>query len=148
MRVSLPVYILLKFACAAIVVFLGGTPEGWADQIEEEEPIPSSIDQSLVTIERAFRPPPPQPAALYPELREKLEGAPPFFRHAQIEIYLRNFYRNNTNADQSKSEAWAGGGWISVRSGWLADVLSVGSTFYTSQPIYAPQDRDGTQLLD
>src|SRR5262249_52449501 len=148
MRVALPVCIPVKCACAAAMVFLGSATEGWADAIEEEDPIPSSIDQSVDAIERAFRPPPPAPVTLYPELRQKLAEAPPFIRDAQIEIYLRNFYRNNTNADQSKSEALAGGGWISIRSGWLADVLSVGSTFYTSQPIYAPQDRDGTQLLD
>ncbi|MFB3076526.1 MAG: hypothetical protein ACE1Y4_00840, partial [Lysobacterales bacterium] len=45
------------------------------------------------------------------------------------------------------SEAWAMGGSISYRSGWLADLLSVEAEFFTSQPIVAPEDHGGTLLL-
>jgi hypothetical protein len=34
-----------------------------------------------------------------------------------------------------------------LQSGWLLDTFRVGATGYTSQPAYAPADRDGTGLL-
>ena len=36
---------------------------------------------------------------------------------------------------------------LGYQSGWLGNVLRVGLTGYTSQPVWAPADRDGTQLL-
>src|SRR5438094_541087 len=44
-------------------------------------------------------------------------------------------------------EGLATGGWLSYRSGWLFDTFSMGATFYGSAPLYAPDDRDGTLLL-
>ena len=41
----------------------------------------------------------------------------------------------------------ATGGSLYYRSGWLADLFSVEVEGFTSQPLYAPQDRDGTELL-
>jgi len=43
--------------------------------------------------------------------------------------------------------AWAIGGWIGYRSGWLADVFRVGVVGYTSQRLWGPQDKDGSGLL-
>ena len=34
-----------------------------------------------------------------------------------------------------------------VRSGWLWDTFAMGAVGYTSQPLYAPDDKDGTTLL-
>ena len=39
------------------------------------------------------------------------------------------------------------GGLSAYRSGWLLDHFSIGAVLYTSQPLYAPDDRDGTLLL-
>ena len=51
------------------------------------------------------------------------------------------------NPDDSVNEAWAIGGWLEYRSGWLWDTFAMGAVGYTSQPLYAPDDKDGTQLL-
>jgi hypothetical protein len=40
------------------------------------------------------------------------------------------------------------GGWLEYESGWLFNRLGVSSTVYTSQPLYAPEDRGGTFLLE
>jgi outer membrane porin, OprD family len=45
------------------------------------------------------------------------------------------------------NEAWAIGGGLQYRSGWLYDTFAIGAVGYTSQPLYAPDDKDGTQLL-
>jgi hypothetical protein len=117
------------------------------ESIEQEEPTPPSLTQRLNEIERSFRPPPPPPRALFPQLREQLKDASPFFRDSQVDVNLRSYYRNKINSAGSKNEAWASGGAVTARSGWLLDFLSTGAAFYTSQPLYAPKDHDGTELL-
>jgi hypothetical protein len=52
----------------------------------------------------------------------------------------------NLQSDTTASEAWALGGWLDYKSGWLADVFRLGATGYTSQPLHAPETRDGTLL--
>ncbi len=44
-------------------------------------------------------------------------------------------------------EAWALGGSLEYRSGRLADRFQIGAELFTSQPLYAPADADGTLLL-
>ena len=49
--------------------------------------------------------------------------------------------------DDTENEAWAFGGWITYKSGWLLDTFSMGASLYGSAPLYAPDDKDGTLLL-
>ena len=44
-------------------------------------------------------------------------------------------------------QAWAGGGWLAFRSGLIGDMFGVHLAGYTSQPIFAPPDQDGTKLF-
>jgi hypothetical protein len=39
------------------------------------------------------------------------------------------------------------GGALAYKSGWLLDRLQVGTTFYWSERLYGPEDKDGTLLL-
>jgi hypothetical protein len=93
---------------------------------------------------------PPQSGLLergFPRLREGMSTLPPFFRDTDLNVRLRTFYFNRQNDDGTASEAWAGGGWIQYASGWLLDTFAIGSTYYTSLPLYAPDDRGGSLLL-
>jgi hypothetical protein len=47
-----------------------------------------------------------------------------------------------------ENEAWAGGGWLAYDSGWFSNLLRIGLVGYTSQPIWAPDNKDGTLLLE
>jgi hypothetical protein len=78
---------------------------------------------------------------------EKPEEKSPFLRDAKFGLQLRTYYFNREKYDTSHSEAWTLGGALSFKSGYLADFLAVGAVAYTSQPLYAPDDRDGTLLL-
>ena len=49
---------------------------------------------------------------------------------------------------RSTRKSFVFGGWLTVRSGWLADTLAIGATMYGSAPLYDPDDRDGTLLLE
>jgi hypothetical protein len=81
-------------------------------------------------------------------LREQLTDAPPFFRDTKLDVNLRSYYLNEGTLNGARNEAWAGGGPLAYKSGWLLDRFSVGAVLYTSQPLYAPSHRDGTLLLE
>jgi hypothetical protein len=80
-------------------------------------------------------------------ITEKPKRRFPFFDDTKLSAQLRIFYFNRDQFDNSTSEAWTIGGSVSYLSGYLADLLRVGAVVYTSQPLYAPEDRDGTLLL-
>jgi hypothetical protein len=62
-------------------------------------------------------------------------------------VRLRTFYFNRQNDDDTASEALATSGWAQYVSGWLLDTVAIGATYYTSLPVYAPDDRPGSLLL-
>ena len=91
-----------------------------------------------------------------PGLGETMKGWPAFFRDTSLDLHIRSFYFNRelpirprplTGPVDFTQEAWALGGWIGYQSGWLLDTFRMGAVGYTSQPAYAPDDRDGTGLL-
>ena len=98
-------------------------------------------------MERSFQEKPFRPSR-FPWLKEKLKDTAPFFRDTKLDINLRTYYLHFDSADNSKSEAWALGGSFAYRSGLLLDHFDVGAVLYTSQPLRAPADRDGTLLLE
>jgi len=121
------------------------------EEISEEAPPPASVEQSVSPMDRSFERAPrpvPERRRLFPALREQLKNAPAFIRDTTLDVELRSYYLNGGNFNGTRNEAWAGGGSLSYKSGWLFDHLSVGAVLYTSQPFYAPADRDGTLLLE
>jgi len=122
----------LKYASSVVAVVITAAL-GWA--------CPARADDAP--------PPPLAPVVdrLFPEFKKKAADLPPFLRDADVTLHLRTFYFNRHKPDDTDNEALATGGWLSYRSGWLFDTFSMGATFYGSAPLYAPDDRDGTLLL-
>jgi len=89
----------------------------------------------------------PVPQVVFPRLRDALSTLPPFFRDTDLNFKLRTFYFNQQNDNDTAKEALAIGGWLQYVSGWAFDTFAVGATYYTSQPLYAPETRSGTLLL-
>ena len=71
----------------------------------------------------------------------------PFIRDSKWSAQARSFYFDRDKYDGSISEAWAVGGSVTYLSGYVGDVFRIGATGYTSLPLYAPTDKDGTGLL-
>ena len=88
----------------------------------------------------------PAPALVVP-VPATPQTTAPFFRDAKFGGQVRTFYFNRDKFDNTRSEAWAIGGSLSLLSGYIADLIRFGAVGYTSQPLYAPDDRDGTLLL-
>jgi len=81
------------------------------------------------------------------EVGEGMRQVPAFLRDTELRLHLRTFYFNQRSSGDAVSEAWAGGGSLAYASGWLLDTFQMGATVFTSIPLYAPADRDGTELL-
>ncbi len=107
---------------------------GWV--AAEDDPPPPPTPPQAPPLERLFAP-----------LKEEMKTLTPFLRDTDLKIHFRSYYFNRENPNGSENEAWAFGGWLGYRSGWLLDTFGIGATFYGSAPLYAPDDRDGTTLL-
>lgn len=136
------------FLCTLVVVSVFGSVNRCMAQeaISQEEPPPSSVDDMTTPIERSFRDRIGR-AGLFPRLKEWLKEAPPFFRDTKLDLHIRSYYLRQVDDDDRVSSAWAMGGALAYKSGWLHDRVMIGTTFYWSKKIYGPEDQDGTSLL-
>ncbi len=71
----------------------------------------------------------------------------PFVCNSSLKLRLRTYYFNQSTDNKPDKSAWTLGGWLDYQSGWFADRLRVEAAVYTSQPLWAPDDRDGSRLL-
>src|SRR5947208_5288372 len=77
----------------------------------------------------------------------RLERRRQALKDTKFEFNFRTFYLDRSQFSGAESQAWAIGGWLGVKTGYFLDHIAFGATVYTSNPIYAPDDRDGTLLL-
>jgi hypothetical protein len=135
--------IFLVLSLMILAVFTESRAE---DEANLELPPPATVEETVSPLDMTFY----QFAKRRPItnwLKDKLKDMPPFIRDTDLNLQLRTYYFLDEGLDRTYKEAWAGGGWLEYKSGWLCDLLAVGATLYTSQPLYAPEGRDGTKLL-
>ena len=77
----------------------------------------------------------------------RLEKRRQALKDTKFEFNLRNFYFDRSDFNGHEKQAWATGGWLGFKTGYFLDHVAFGATVFTSTPIYAPDDRDGTLLL-
>ncbi len=135
--------IILALSFMIVAVFTEIRAE---DEATLEMPPPATVEETIGPMDMTFyewakrRP-------ITNWFKDKLKDMAPFIRDTDLNVQLRTYYFFDEGLDRSYKEAWAGGGWLEYKSGWLCDLFAVGATLYTSQPLYAPEDRDGTRLL-
>lgn len=70
---------------------------------------------------------------------------------ARATVRVRSYFFDRIGPRPPFSVALAGGGWVGLESGWLYDTFQIGAVGYTTQPIWAPNNRyetsNGTRLL-
>jgi len=66
---------------------------------------------------------------------------------SEVILHFRSYYFDRLNPGDVTNAAWAAGGWVGYRSGWIGDVLRFGAVAYTSQKLWGPLDKDGSGLL-
>ncbi len=84
---------------------------------------------------------------LFPWFRQQLQGLPPFFADSTVEARFRTYFLRKDRTIGILSEAWAAGGSLAYRSGWLAELFQVEVEGFTTQPLFAENSRDSTLLL-
>ncbi len=132
--------------CVLIVAMACTSASFAAERELDQDPPPKSAREIETPIQRVFPDVPDRPS-LFPGVPERLQDLSPFFADTQLEARFRTYYLRKDRAVDVISEAWAVGGSVYYRSGWLKELIAVEIEGFTSQPVYAPDDRDGTQLL-
>ena len=70
-----------------------------------------------------------------------------FFDDATFTLHARSYVFDSSNAGDEGPAALAIGGWAGYQTGWIGDIVQFGVVGYTSQPLWAPEDREGSLLL-
>src|SRR6476619_4832491 len=108
-----------------------------AEQVPEPDSALTSVEQGQTPLEQSFG-----------DFREwRLEKRRQALKDTKFELNFRTFYFDRSDFTGAEKQAWAIGGWLGVKTGYFLDHVAFGATVYTSNPIYAPDDRDGTLLL-
>ena len=138
------------YACAATawLAVLGGAnpargqqPAGTAvtsvTRADDTADVPlSSTEQGRTSLDEAF------------DWRTwRLEKREQAFKDTKFTFNVRTYYMDQNRFDGSEREAWAIGGSAGLKTGYFLDHVAFGLTGYTSQPLYGPEDHDGTLLL-
>jgi hypothetical protein len=142
--------IFLVAVTGFLALLLWGTAPALAQEqqaISQEESPPAQLGEDVTPMDKSFQEEKFRLPRFFPWLKEELKDAPPFFRDTKLDLNVRTYDLSRDKFDNSDLQAWALGGSLSYRSGWFLDHFGVGSTLYTSQPLDAPDDKDGTLLL-
>ena len=75
-----------------------------AQDYHQEDPIPASPRQDLTPIESLFRPPPPAPLSLFPQMRNQMQDAPAFIADSTVSINPRYFYFDRVISSRTMHE--------------------------------------------
>ena len=118
---------------------------------------PSDLSLAAVTVQQV---PPPDSALTSTEqghtdldesfeFREwRLEKRRKAWEDTEFLVNFRMFYFDRSDFTGREKQAVAFGGWAGIRTGYFLDHIAFGATVYTTTPVYAPDDRDGTTLLE
>ncbi|HMN45870.1 MAG TPA: OprD family outer membrane porin [Povalibacter sp.] len=75
---------------------------------------------------------------------EELRG---FWEGTSLAIKPRSYYLDRDRDTNPDNAGWSLGGALAYRSGWWLSRIAIGATLFTSQKLYGPEDKDGTQLF-
>ena len=106
-------------------------------QVTPDDSALTSVEQGQTPLEQSFG-----------DWREwRLEKRRSALEDTKFELNIRTYYFDRSDFNGAEKQAWAIGGWAGFKTGYFLDHIAFGVTGYTSQPLYAPDDRDGTTLL-
>lgn len=64
-----------------------------------------------------------------------------------FDVQIRSMYFDRDKFDNSESTAMGLGGYAGFKTGYFRNIMALGVTGYTSQPLYAPEGKGGTGVL-
>ena len=133
--------------CLLLLVFTSHQAAHAAgEQHYEDEETPSSAGGYQNPVEEQFKVPPLVDGVLT-RLMEALEGRGAFIEETELKLKFRSYYMYGKLKSNERREAFTYGGWLQYRSGYLANRLRLGASYYTSRKLSADDNRGGTLLL-
>ena len=123
-----------------LVVFIAETSIA-AEYIQAETTPPESAEQVPDPIDELFETVKPSDDA------RQRPGRNFFIDDSTLKFNFRTYQFDRENPDDTQTYTWAAGGELAYASGRWRDWLSLGGSLYTSQPLDAPEDQDGSGLL-
>ena len=112
------------------------TPDLTVTQVAQADSALTSVEQGQTPLHDSF------------DFRQwRLEKRRQALKDTKFELNFRTFYFDRSDFSGAEKQAWAIGGWLGFKTGYFLDHVAFGATVFTSNPIYAPDDRDGTLLL-
>jgi hypothetical protein len=70
-----------------------------------------------------------------------------FWENSTLRFEPRSYLLNRDRDTKADVAGWALGGALKYRSGWWRDSVKLAATVHTSQELWGPEDKDGTQLF-
>jgi hypothetical protein len=138
---------VVRAVVCALALALFAAPSAVAQERElEDAPPPSSIYEIEAPIDRSY-PEPETRRSVFPWINRQRQSLPAFFADTHVYLRYRSYYLRQDRSSGRLSEAWAMGGSVYYHSGWLEDFFAAELEGFTSQPIIAHADRNGTRLL-
>mgnify|MGYP003571121676 CR=1 FL=1 len=89
----------------------------------------------------------PNRKATVDPLLQPADTSRPFIDGSSLVLKPRSYYLNRDRDTNPDTAGWALGGQLAWQSGWWKDSARLSASLYTSQKLYAPADKDGTQLF-
>jgi hypothetical protein len=130
----------------AILLLFVSIPSHAQESITDDKPVAPSVTEEPVsikpTVDEYVR-----AGFLTPYFDTKFANLPPVIRDLEVGWNTRSYYFNRDRFDSGRREAFALGGALRVKTGWLADHFAVAATLFTSQKLIGKKSRDGTLLL-
>lgn len=125
---------------ATIVCLMILAPLGLAQERPmSETPPPTDVTEIKTPIQQVFPVEPPRPSLFGP----KDPDMTPFLADSRFEMRFRSYNWKQDGFDASVSEDWAVGGSLYYRSGRAGNFFDIELEGFTSQPLWAPDDRLG-----
>ena len=118
------------------------------EYIQSENTAPASAEETRTSIDAALEgKKKKRRKLLLDDQKRGLEDKPPWLRDATVDFNLRSYDFKRVNRDESINEALALGGELSFTTGKIADIASIGLSYYLSYGLHAPDEEGGTGLL-
>ncbi len=131
---------------AILATLVASTHAAEPEYLRGKGPVAPSVEQSREPMEEAYAPEKPSPS-LFPNLKQRLQSAPPFWRDTRLTFLPRMYSLNRPRDGAADIGAWALGGQLQYRSGWYRQRIQLGVSGYTSQKISGRREKDGSLLL-
>jgi hypothetical protein len=108
--------------------------------------VPAVMGQTVSSRDSDIAAEPNQQSDLFP-LEEAAEQPVEFLTGTRFAFKPRAYYLVRDRDKNQDNAGFALGGALQYLSGWAFERLQLRATFYTSQDLYGPSDKDGTQLF-